>query len=456
MTTRDEARRRGDVRTDTARSPVAAEPAPSLPERLLAARERKGVDLYRAERDTKIRARYLGALERGDYRELPGSVYTKGFLRNYALYLGLDPEEILLQWRRERGDSTAASEPVIVVPRPITAPRTGLTFSPSVIVAAIMTVVLVVFAGYLAVQVLRFAKPPTIAVSDPTTAVSDVDDSVTSYTLRGTTVPGATVNIADGSGQQLHISAGTDGTWSQVVPLRRGRNDFTVSATDPDTEKNSDKQVQIIINVPYSVVQAPDLTIDSPAEGASFQNGAIPVSGTAKNASQVVVSATYAGASGSSTGGKPAKPSATPRPPAQVTVPVGGDGSFSTPFELTSGKWQITVTASGADGKTTTLNRSVTVAYKGITLVVTIHGRAWIKVWIDGQVSQKVGAGGRVYTDGKVLTFTASQSVEVRTGSSGATYFTLNGTSLGHLGPAGIPETWLFSPTGAPKQTQHQ
>jgi cytoskeletal protein RodZ len=54
----------------------------------------KGVDLYRAERDTKIRARYLGALERGDYKELPGAVYTKGFLRNYALYLGLDPEDV--------------------------------------------------------------------------------------------------------------------------------------------------------------------------------------------------------------------------------------------------------------------------------------------------------------------------------------------------------------------------
>ena len=58
------------------------------------------MDLYRAERDTKIRARYLGALERGDYKELPGAVYTKGFLRNYALYLGLDPDDVLLQWRQ--------------------------------------------------------------------------------------------------------------------------------------------------------------------------------------------------------------------------------------------------------------------------------------------------------------------------------------------------------------------
>ena len=94
MTTRDQVRRAAGSERDT-RAP-AGDVAPGLPERLLAARERKGVDLYRAERDTKIRARYLAALERGDYRELPGSVYTKGFLRNYALYLGLDPDEVLL------------------------------------------------------------------------------------------------------------------------------------------------------------------------------------------------------------------------------------------------------------------------------------------------------------------------------------------------------------------------
>src|SRR3954465_4333183 len=120
MTTRQGLKRAVRVdRSDTDRASV--DPGPSLPERLYAARERKGVDLYRAERDTKIRARYLAALERGDWRELPGAVYTKGFLRNYALYLGLDPDEILLQWRGERGDDRP-SEPVIVVPRPIQAP----------------------------------------------------------------------------------------------------------------------------------------------------------------------------------------------------------------------------------------------------------------------------------------------------------------------------------------------
>ena len=174
MTTRDQQRRAVKAERGEAPPRSSAEPAPNLPERLLAARERKGVDLYRAERDTKIRARYLAALERGDYRELPGAVYTKGFLRNYALYLGLDPDDVLLQWRRERGD---AREPqaVISTPKPIAAPRRGLTFSPSLVVFALLTIAVLAFAGYLAVQLLRFAKPPTIAVTEPATAVVDVD-----------------------------------------------------------------------------------------------------------------------------------------------------------------------------------------------------------------------------------------------------------------------------------------
>ena len=63
---------------------------------------------------------------------------------------------------------------------------------------------------------------------------------------------------------------------------------------------------------------------------------------------------------------------------------------------------------------------------------------------------------GRVYGNGKTLTFTGKESVEVRTGSSGVTYFTLNGTSLGALGRSGVPETWLFAPPDEPETTQRR
>src|SRR2546423_15255697 len=154
MTTRDHARRpTADLRTGRlgVERLELTPSGPSLPDRLAAARARKGVDLSRAERDTKIRARYLSALERGDYRELPGAVYTKGFLRNYAIYLGLDPEDVLRQWRRERGDQ-GAPEPMVVPPRPIAEPSRPRTFSPSVLVAALLTLGVTAFPAYLARQ----------------------------------------------------------------------------------------------------------------------------------------------------------------------------------------------------------------------------------------------------------------------------------------------------------------
>jgi cytoskeleton protein RodZ len=66
-----------------------------LGERLRQAREAKGMTLEQIEEITKIRRRYLQALEEEDYGQLPGDVFVRGFLRNYALALGLDPEEIL-------------------------------------------------------------------------------------------------------------------------------------------------------------------------------------------------------------------------------------------------------------------------------------------------------------------------------------------------------------------------
>jgi cytoskeletal protein RodZ len=451
MTTRDQVKRAvGIDRTESARGSTP-DYGPNLPERLFTARERKGVDLYRAERDTKIRARYLAALERGDYKELPGAVYTKGFLRNYALYLGLDPDDVLLQWRRERGD-IREPEPVIVVPRPITAPRKGLTFSPAVIVAAIMTVAVAAFAVYLVMQIQRYVEPPTVAVTQPRSAVVDVDEATSSYLLRGTSIPGATISIVSPSWDQpLLVTADASGAWRADIELRRGRNQFDISARDPATQKNSDDTKRIFITVPFRVIETPTLSVDQPADGATFENGAIPVQGTTTNATEVVVSATYTG---------PAKGDAapsTPPKPAPVTVTVAEDGTFSAPYELTTGKWSLTVTASSGEGKTTALTRNVTVAYKGVNLVVQIKGgRAWIKVWVDGKVDKRLGSAGTVYSSGKTLTFAGRKSVEVRTGSSGVTQFTLNGTKLGALGKSGIPETWLFEPPNEPVKTNRR
>jgi cytoskeletal protein RodZ len=461
---------RGGQETEAGSAPRQA----PLPERLYAARERKGVDLYRAERDTKIRARYLAALERGEYRELPGDVYTKGFLRNYALYLGLDPEEVVGQWRRERGDS-GPSKAILTVPRPIAQPRPGLQFSPGIVVAALLTILIVGVGAWLGLQVMRFAKPPTLAVTSPREATVELPEDATSFTFEGTSIPGATITVEMAGGSR-QASADSTGRWTLTIDLRRGRNEFKFDATDPDTGKHAEQPALVVITVPVSEIQAPNLTVDQPVADTTFENGAIPVQGSAVNATTVTVTATYDGPIGSVRASPTPPPSAAPSAPpasaapsaapssgaaggpAPITVPVRSDGTWdtgATPLQLTTGEWTITVTASNEARKSTTQTRHVTVAYHGVNLVVTIKGgAAWIRVWVDDKLDPTVGSAGRTYRDGQVLTFSGETSVEVRTGSSGATLFTLNGQSLGALGKRGVPETWLFKPPAPPTKTQ--
>ena len=476
----DEARRTGAEARATARGAerTTFEPdqGPSLPDRLVAARERRGVDLFRAERDTKIRARYLAALERGDYRELPGAVYTKGFLRNYAVYLGLDPEDVLRQWRRERGDQVP-SEPAVVAPRTVLEAPRPLTFSPSVVVAALMTFGVILFGVYLALQLLRFAKPPVLAVTSPVTAVFDANESATSYRLEGTATPGATVTVdVPGRAQPYRVTALSDGTWSVEVDLQRGKNQFDIDAVDPETGKPTETPRLVVINVPYLLIQAPTLTVSQPEDGTTFENGAIPVEGVTTNAATVVVRATWLGPPDGSepppSAGPTAAPSVDPSAPAGspgpsaspgteepdgVTVEVADDGSFTTPLELTEGRWSITITATSVEGKTASQTRTVTVAYSGVNLVVTVQGgAAWMKVWVDGEIDPRLTQAGKTFRNGETIVFTGKTSVEVRTGSSGVTLFTLNGVSLGALGRSGIPETWLFQPPAPPQLTQRR
>jgi Helix-turn-helix domain len=54
------------------------------------ARERQGLGYPEIELATKIRGRYIRALEEEDFTSIPGDAYIRGFLRTYADYLGLD------------------------------------------------------------------------------------------------------------------------------------------------------------------------------------------------------------------------------------------------------------------------------------------------------------------------------------------------------------------------------
>jgi cytoskeleton protein RodZ len=83
--------------------------------RLREARMRAKIDINQVEADTKIRAKYLRAMENEEWDLLPGEVYVRSFLRTYADFLGLDSRALLDEFRR-RYESPSDHEPPPIAP----------------------------------------------------------------------------------------------------------------------------------------------------------------------------------------------------------------------------------------------------------------------------------------------------------------------------------------------------
>jgi len=69
-------------------------------ELLRSEREKKGLSVKDIEAAISIRVLYIDAIEEGNYDIVPGEVYLKGFIRNYANYLGLDGQKVIETYRQ--------------------------------------------------------------------------------------------------------------------------------------------------------------------------------------------------------------------------------------------------------------------------------------------------------------------------------------------------------------------
>lgn len=78
------------------------------------AREEGGLSLTQGEEATKIRSAYLQALEQENYDLLPPPVYVKAFLKSYAVYLGLDPQQVLSLYEQPEATTRTTPAPTIL------------------------------------------------------------------------------------------------------------------------------------------------------------------------------------------------------------------------------------------------------------------------------------------------------------------------------------------------------
>ncbi len=83
--------------------------ADSLGEKLRQAREERDISISEVAEQTRISALYLEAIEKNDYRTLPGGIFNKGFVKSFAKYVGVDEHEALQDYAKIAASEEAAS-----------------------------------------------------------------------------------------------------------------------------------------------------------------------------------------------------------------------------------------------------------------------------------------------------------------------------------------------------------
>jgi cytoskeletal protein RodZ len=119
----------------------------SLGERFRAAREQRGLTLSEVAEHLRIRSVYLAAIEDENWSAIGAPVYTRGFLRTYARYLGLDPEEAVADYNKVGGTVPAGPQP-----DPLISYREPRSLGPLIWIASAVALALIGFVIYLYVS----------------------------------------------------------------------------------------------------------------------------------------------------------------------------------------------------------------------------------------------------------------------------------------------------------------
>jgi len=205
----------------------------TLGERLKAYRKRNRLTLEQAEEETKIRLKYLAALEKGDYSQLPEDVYTIGFLSKYADFLGAPKDELILLYRQERrtaGDMGSFSPKIKLEEKKI-------YLSPRTIILGLVILFVAALLGYIFYSVRNFTSPPNLAISSP---VADQVIRQDQVEVVGKTDEGVTVEIND---QTILIDE--KGNFHETVKLQPGLNNIEIRATNR-LKKETVKVIKIL------------------------------------------------------------------------------------------------------------------------------------------------------------------------------------------------------------------
>lgn len=190
-------------------------------------RESLDISISEAEQATRIRARYIEALEASEYDLLKDDVYTKGYVKNYADFLGLETKPILKLYEQERAGAremkrqSQRGRDVQLGVKPIKSTRMVVTPKTFTLLSIISVIALVV--GYIVWQVIVLSAPPKLTISQDEARKVSTNFGYVSGKVEG----GADLLIND---SPVLVAAG--GAFRERIALTDGRNEIKLTATN--------------------------------------------------------------------------------------------------------------------------------------------------------------------------------------------------------------------------------
>ncbi len=182
------------------------------------ARLAKKFSFEQVENATKIRAKFLEAIEKDDYSLLSSVAYAKGFVKNYGEFLGIPPETTLAFFRRQTKD--VARSAILPKGEIESLNRSWFQLTPGKFLLFLIVGLVTIFLSYLGLQYRQIQSPPRITLEAPADNAVSITRKID---LFGATDPDATVTV-----NGVSVLVRSDGKFFDQVSLDPGKNTITI------------------------------------------------------------------------------------------------------------------------------------------------------------------------------------------------------------------------------------
>lgn len=190
-------------------------------------REVKLYTLEEVEKAIKIRKELLVALESDNYKRLPPPTFVRGFIKNYATFLGLDANKLLAVFRREFAEDRHKPYIMDAFSNPVGKPK--FKFTPTQLLGAVIILIILSFFGYLWVQYRQFVGTPALSVISP---VDQMTTDNSSLEVIGKTDPEVKVTV---NSQEIQVDS--NGDFKEQITLSNQVNKITIAAISKFNQK---------------------------------------------------------------------------------------------------------------------------------------------------------------------------------------------------------------------------